>query len=413
MSIQKFVVPEVIFGLDSIDQAGSSLRRLGARRVLLVTDPGVRSYGWVDRVLPSLREAGLDYVIWDGVSENPKDVEVHRGAELFLSEGCDAILAVGGGSPIDAAKSVAIIATNGGQIIDYSGIDRIPLPLPPMVMVPSTGGTGADVSQFAIITDKRRRVKEVICSKSLVPDISITDPRLLTTKPSELTAFTGMDALTHAIEAYVSVAATPLTDVHALSAVELIAQNLRQSVASKDNIRAKVNMAMASLKAGISLSNASLGAAHAASHQIGGLFDLPHGMVNAIILPHVMEYNLISDTDRYARIAQAMGENVEGLSSRDAAVRAVTAVRNLADDIGIPTRLTEMEPVTDAAVSTMVEQALVDVCLATNPRDLDAVCMEELFRAVLICERELSDQPTPHPVHSLLEIPLPPLRAQR
>ncbi|MBU2601136.1 MAG: iron-containing alcohol dehydrogenase [Actinobacteria bacterium] len=413
MSIQKFVVPEVIFGLDSIDQAGSSLGRLGARRVFLVTDPGVRSYGWVDRALPSLREAGLDYVIWDGVSENPKDVEVHHGAELFLSEECDALLAVGGGSPIDAAKSVAIIATNGGRIIDYAGIDRISLPLPPMVMVPSTGGTGADVSQFAIITDKRRRVKEVICSKSLVPDISITDPRLLTTKPSELTAFTGMDALTHAIEAYVSVAATPLTDVHALSAVELIAQNLRQSVACKDNIRAKVNMAMASLKAGICLSNASLGAAHAASHQIGGLFDLPHGMVNAIILPHIMEYNLISDTDRYARVAQAMGEKVEGLSSRDAALRAVAAVRNLANDIGIPTRLTETEPVTDAAVSAMVEQALVDVCLATNPRDLDAERMEELFRAVLICERELSDQPAPHPVHSLRELPLPPLRAQR
>jgi alcohol dehydrogenase class IV len=172
-------------------------------------------------------------------------------------------------------------------------------------------------------------------------------------------------------------------------------------------------MAMASLKAGICLSNASLGAAHAASHQIGGLFDLPHGMVNAILLPHVMEYNLISDTDRYARIAQAMGEKIEGLSSRDAALRAVTAVRNLANDIGIPTRLSETEPVTDAAVSTMVEHALIDVCLATNPRDIDAEHMEELFRAVLICEGELSDQAAPHPVHSLRELPLTSLRAQR
>jgi alcohol dehydrogenase class IV len=412
MSIQKFVIPEVIFGVDSTEQVGSSLKRLGTRRVFLVTDPGVRSYGWVDHALPSIREAGLDYVIWDGVSENPKDVEVHRGAELYLSEGCDALLAIGGGSPIDAAKGVAIVATNGGHIIDYAGLDRIPLPLPPMVMVPSTGGTGADVSQFAVITDTRRRVKEVICSKSLVPDISITDPRLLTTKPSDLTAFTGMDALTHAIESYVSVAATPLTDVHALSAVELIAQNLRQSVASRDNIHAKINMAMASLKAGICLSNASLGAAHAASHQLGGLFDVPHGMANAIILPYVMEYNLISDTDRYARIAEAMGEKIEGLSSRDAALRAVTAVRNLANDIGIPARLTEVETVTDAEIAAMVDHALNDVCLATNPRDLDSEHMEALFRAVLVCECESSDQPAPQHVHSVREFPPTPLRAQ-
>ncbi len=413
MSTQKFVIPEVIFGVDSIEQVGGCLSRLGTRRVFLVTDPGVRSYGWVDRALPSLAEAGLDCVIWDGVSENPKDVEVHRGAELYSSERCDAVLAIGGGSPIDAAKSVAVVATNGGNIIDYAGIDLIPLPLPPMVMVPSTGGTGADVSQFAVVTDSRRRVKKAICSKSLVPDISVTDPRLLTTKPSDLTAYTGMDALTHAIESYVSVAATPLTDVHALHAVKLIAENLRQSVASKDNLHAKINMAMASLEAGICLSNASLGAAHAASHQIGGLFDLPHGMVNAILLPHVMEYNLISNTERYARIADAMGEKVDGLSSRDAALRAVTAVRNLAGDIGIPVRLVDMEAVNDATIHTMVDGALSDVCVATNPRDLDAEHMEELFRAILVCESEPSEHPAPQPLRELQELPRTSYRAQR
>ncbi|GAB4251929.1 MAG: iron-containing alcohol dehydrogenase [Thermoleophilia bacterium] len=383
MRITKFVIPEIIFGLESLSEAGSSLARLGARRVFLATDPGVRAAGWVDAVLPHLGDAGLDCVVWDGVTENPKDAEVLAGTEVYLAEGCDSILAVGGGSPMDAAKGVGILATNGGRIRDYEGVDRIEKPLPPMVMAPSTAGTGADVSQFAVITDTERRIKMVLCSKSLVPDISITDPALLTTKDPELTAFSGMDALTHAIESYVSVAATPLTDVHALSAIELISQNLRQSVASRDNLTAKINMAMGSLKAGICLSNASLGATHAVTHQIGGRFDVAHGVANAIVLPHIMEYNLISDPGRYARIAAAMGERVESLGTREAALRAVEAVRNLAADIGMPVTVAEQEELDRACLDTMVSGALKDICLVTNPRDLRDVDLEELFSAVL------------------------------
>lgn len=381
--VTKFVIPEVIFGIGSLNQVGDSLARLGASRVFLATDPGVLAAGWVEHALPFLEEAGLEWAVWSDVSENPKDHEVARGAELYRAEGCDSILCVGGGSPMDAAKGVGIVATNGGRILDYAGIDKITQPLPPMVMVPSTAGTGADVSQFAVITDTVGRSKAMLASKSLVPDISITDPLILTTKSRELTAYAGMDALTHAIEAYVSVASNPLTDVHALSAIELISQNLRPSVASKDNMTAKVNMAMASLKAGICLSNAALGATHAVTHQLGGHLDLPHGQANAAVLPQVMEFNLISDPARFAAIARAMGESVEGLSTRDAGLLAVKAVRNLSEDIGIPAMANDVQAISAETLEHMVANAQRDLCLITNPRDLGAAELSRLFTSVV------------------------------
>jgi 1,3-propanediol dehydrogenase len=392
--VTKFVIPEIIFGIGSLNQVGDSLVRLGARRVFLATDPGVAAAGWVEKALPYLDEAGLEWVLWQNVSENPKDHEVQDGAAAYLDEGCDAILCVGGGSPMDAAKGVGLVATNGGHVLDYAGIDKITRPLPPMVMVPSTAGTGADVSQFAVITDTKAHAKQMLASKSLVPDISVTDPLLLTTKSRELTAYSGMDALTHAIEAYVSVAANPLTDVHALSAIELISQNLRPSVASRENMTAKVNMAMASLKAGICLSNAALGATHAITHQLGGLLDLPHGQANAAVLPQVMEFNLISDPARFAAIARAMGEGGESLSVRDSAVLAVRAVRNLASDIGIPAVVTGLEAVRQETLDHMVANSLRDLCLITNPRDMAAGDLEQLFRSVLAVALTGDEDPT-------------------
>jgi 1,3-propanediol dehydrogenase len=289
-------------------------------------------------------------------------------------------LVIGGGSPIDCAKAVALLSTNGeGDIRPYEGIDKITRPLPPMVMAPSTAGTGADVSQFCIITDTERRLKMVLASKSLVPDISITDPLLLTTKDRELTAHTGMDALTHAIEAYLSVAATPLTDVHALNAIRLISRNLRESVASRTNLRAKEAMAMASLQAGLAFSNAVLGAVHAMAHQLGGMLDMPHGEVDAILLPYVMEFNFIAATERYVDIAVAMGQEVAGLNRREAGLRAITAVRALACDIGIPGSLAEIG-VKPEDISQLSANAMKDACLVTNPRDTTMADIEALFR---------------------------------
>lgn len=369
MKICKFVMPEVIFGPGSLGQIAESAQRLGAEKVFLVTDEGLRRAGWVDKAIAVLQDWGMNFELWSQVTPNPKDYEVEEGAKQYLAAGCDAIVGLGGGSPIDAAKGIAVLVSNGGRVHDYEGVDKVSRPLPPMIMIPSTAGAGADVSQFAVITDTKRKVKMVLVSKSLVPDISIVDPLLLTTKDAMLTANTGLDALAHAVEAYVSSAATPLTDVLALNAVRLIAGNLRESVASQNNLQAKEAMAMASLQAGLAFSNAILGAVHAMAHQLGGLRDMPHGAVDAILLPYVMEYNLIAAVDRFMNIAIAMGENVSGLSRRDAAARAVRAVRQLNEDLGIPNSLREIGLGVED-IPRLSQNAVKDPCLLTNPRDI-------------------------------------------
>jgi alcohol dehydrogenase class IV len=218
----KFHAPEVVFGLGSLGEAGFSAARLGARRPMVVTDPGIVEAGWLDELLGHLRESRLTPVVWSAVTPNPKDHEIHAAYERYVEEGCDVLVALGGGSCIDAAKGVAILSGNGGRILDYGGVDLVAKPIPPLLMIPSTSGTGADVSQFCIVTDTERSVKITIMGRALVPDISITDPRLLMTMPEWLNAATGLDALTHGIESFVSLAHNPLADIHALNAVGLV-----------------------------------------------------------------------------------------------------------------------------------------------------------------------------------------------
>lgn len=255
MDIHKFVMPEVIFGNASIQQVGESCVRLGATNVFIVSDPGVMEAGWLDVIVRSCRQAGLSYTTFHDITINPKDKEVEKGCRIYLENECDAVIGVGGGSSIDVAKAIAILVTNGGRIHDYEGVDKIRYPLPPQVMVPTTAGSGSEVSQFSVIVDTEAEKKMTIISRSLIPDIAIIDPETLSTKSPHLTASTGLDVLTHGIEAYVSLAATPLTDVHAKNAISLVAEYLRPSVASKMNLEAKINMAMACLQAGLAFSN--------------------------------------------------------------------------------------------------------------------------------------------------------------
>lgn len=378
IDIIKFVAPEIIFGMNAISQIGESALRLGARKLFVVTDQGLMEHSWIKKVLFYLEQAGLEYQVWSEITSNPKDTEVAKGSEQYLASKCDAIMAVGGGSPIDAAKAVATVATNGGRIQDYEGINKITRPLPPMLMVPSTAGSGSEVSQFAIIVDKQRKKKMAIISRSLVPDIAIIDPQLLQTKDARLTAATGVDALSHAIESYVSLAANPLSDVRALEAIRLIAGNLRESVACRTNMQAKSAMSMASLQAGLAFSNAILGATHAMTHQVDGLLDLHHGETNAVLLPHVMEFNLISCADKYRQVAIAMGENVDGLSKQDAAHKAIDAVRRLVRDIGINYGLSNMG-FREEYIPELSKNALHDACIITNPRDADAEDLARIF----------------------------------
>jgi alcohol dehydrogenase class IV len=382
MNISKFVAPEIIFGRGSLSQLGESVIRIGASKVFLVSDAGVIKSGWVDLAVHYLHAAGLETEIFSALTSNPKDFEVMEGVQRYQASGCDGIVAVGGGSPTDVAKAIAILATNGGILQDYEGINKISRPLPPMVIAPSTSGAGSEVSQFAIIVDTTRKLKMSIISKSLVPDIAIVDPELVQTMDAKLAAATGLDAFTHGIESYVSLAATPLTDIHALKAIQLASRNLRQAVAVRQDMEANTNMAMASLTAGLAFSNAILGATHAMTHQVDGLIDQHHGETNASILPFVMEFNLSACPERFRDIAEAMGEDVAGLSPMAAAEQAVIAVRQLISDIGLAKGLGDIG-LTEEFIPLLSENAMKDACLVTNPRQASREDIADIFRRCL------------------------------
>ncbi|MEV0180346.1 iron-containing alcohol dehydrogenase [Streptomyces sp. NPDC050625] len=380
--LTKFHVPEVVFGPGSLTELGHCALRLGGRRPFLVTDPGLLEAGWTDEAVGHLRRVGLRPVVWHDVTPNPKDHEIQAAFERYAESGCDVIVGVGGGSVIDAAKGVAILSGNGGHILDYEGVDQVVQPIPPTVMVPSTSGTGADVSQFAIVTDTTQHIKISIVSRTLVPDISVIDPRLLTTMPDWLNAATGLDALTHAVEAFVSRAHNPLTDIHALHAVELITGNLVRTQVQPKNFGARLAMAQAALEAGMAFTNAILGATHAMSHQVGGLLDAPHGVVNGVLLPHVIRFNAAAWPERFVALGAAAGLPTDGVPPHEVAERLADLVRALADDLGVPKSLTSLG-VAEADVPVLARTTLKDACMATNPRDVDVRDVERLFREAL------------------------------
>jgi alcohol dehydrogenase len=378
----KFHAPEIVFGIDSMVEAAHAALRLGALRPMLVTDPGLIEAGWADEMVRHLSEAGVDARVWSDLTPNPKDHEVADGHQRYLEHGCDVLIAVGGGSVIDAAKGVAILATNGGDILDYEGVDRAQVPIPPLVVVPSTSGTGADVSQFCIVTDTTRNTKISILGRSLVPDITVIDPRVLTTMPDWLNAATGLDALTHGIEAFVSLGHNQLTDHHALRAVQMVADNLVHTMERPTDMPARVLMAQAALEAGLAFTNAILGAAHAMSHQVGGLLDAPHGVINGVLLPHVIRFNAEADPDPYAVIAANLGLTEPGMPADEAALLLADRIEKLATDVGVPRGLAELG-VRDEDIPRLAVTALQDACMSTNPRPADEEQVQAIYRAAM------------------------------
>jgi alcohol dehydrogenase class IV len=365
--VSKFVIPEVIFGIGTLAEVGGAIRRVGGRRPMLVSDPGVLAAGWVERATPHMADVGVECRLWHDLTPNPKDFEVQAAFESYAESGCDALLAIGGGSCIDLAKAVAIISGNGGQILDYEGIDRATSLIPPMVMVPTTGGSGSDVSQFCVITDTRRHLKVTIGGRALIPEISVTDPELLTTMSAELTAYTGIDALSHAIESLVSEACDFLSKGLAIAAIRGIVEHLPVAVEEPLDLAAREGMARASLQAGMAFTNALLGATHAIAHQIGGALDLPHGLLNAILLPHVMRFNAETRAERYVEVAAGLGVATERLDPITAAEQAIERVEELVRTLGIPNGLQEIG-VDPADFDTFAVNALRDAYIATNPR---------------------------------------------
>lgn len=381
-SIRKFVNPEIVYGIGASGLAGQYARTYGASRVMVVSDPGVIAAGWTGRVIASLEEAGIDTVLFSAVSPNPRDAEVMDGAALYRSAGCDAIIVVGGGSPIDCAKGIGIVSTSHCHILECEGVDNVPNPMPPLICIPTTAGTSADVSQFAIINNSAERVKIAIISKSTVPDVALIDPETTTTMDPYLTACTGMDALVHAIEAYVSNASSPLTDLHALQAVRLISGNLLTAIAEPRNLAARDAMMLASLEAGLAFSNASLGAVHAMAHSLGGNLYLPHGECNAMLLEHVIAYNYPAAAERYCAIAAAMGISGATSGPEGCLVPLTGAIRNLRISAGI-TKTLRGAGVSADIIPILAGKAMKDACMVTNPRRPTMADIESIYEQAL------------------------------
>ncbi|MHB1135562.1 MAG: iron-containing alcohol dehydrogenase [Coriobacteriia bacterium] len=359
------MAPEILYGDGARFMAGPYAQRIGMRRVLAVTDPGVIAAGWVVPLLESLKDHDTEAVLFQDVRPNPVADQVMHGAEMYLEHGCDGIVAIGGGSPLDCAKGIGVVATNGGHVLDYEGVDQVVRPMPPLVCIATTAGSGADVSQFAIITDPSRHLKAALISKSLVPDLALVDPEPLTTMDADLTAATGIDALVHAVESYVSNASWTLTDELALAAMRLVARSLARSVANPDDLDSRGDMAQASLDAGLAFSNASLGAVHALAHALGGLLDAPHGECNALLLGPVMRRTLPGLSRlRVERMADALGLP-PAMQSGEHIAEWLTG---FPATIGMTTSLADYG-IGEDSVWDLATNAGTDACLATNPWD--------------------------------------------
>ena len=386
MELRKFVAPEIISGYEASMLLGRYLTHFASKRPMIVTDKNIIQYDWFKKIMDSIDESVEDYVIYTDITVNPKDYEAMKGAEVFLSKNCDLIIAVGGGSPMDCAKCISIVSTNGGHILDYEGVDVINLPGPPLICIPTTAGTSADVSQFAIINDDVEQLKKAIISKKVVPDLALIDPVPLMTMDLYLTACTGMDALTHAIEAYVSNAQSAITDVHALEAIRLIHTYIFDACSKERSIATMYQMMIASLSAGLAFSNASLGAVHALAHSLGGRLDLPHGECNSILLDRIIDLNYESAKERYDAIAQLFGIEISpDKESKNELIQYIQNMRkrlNIQDEIELSD--SDVEGINrKQLLHELVIGAMNDPCMVTNPKELSYDEVRKVYDQIL------------------------------
>ena len=368
-----------VFGEGAVKEVGKLMKTLDGKAPLIVTDAFLAKCGMAEDLKKIMEAEGLKVAIFGGAEPNPTDKNVEAGVAAYKAEGCDSIVSLGGGSSHDCAKAIGLIVSNGGKIHDYEGIDISKNKMVPLMAVNTTAGTASEITRFCIITDTSRKVKMAILDWRVTPQIAVNDPVLMKGMPPSLTAATGMDALTHAIEAYVSTAANPLTDAAALKAIDLIQKYLPKAVANGDYMIARDKMAYGQYLAGIAFNNASLGYVHAMAHQLGGYYNLPHGVCNAILLPYVEEFNNISNLNRFRDIAEAMGEKIEGLSTNDAAAKGILAIKRLSREVGIPRNL-QVLGVKPEDFGIMAENAMKDACALTNPRKYTKEQVVEIYR---------------------------------
>ncbi|ABN60839.1 L-threonine dehydrogenase [Shewanella baltica] len=379
----KFFIPSVnVLGQGAVDDAIGDIKTLGFKHALIVTDKPLVKIGLVGEVAEKLGQNGITSTIYDGVQPNPTVTNVEAGLALLKANKCDFVISLGGGSPHDCAKGIALVATNGGSIKDYEGLDQSAKPQLPLVAINTTAGTASEMTRFCIITDEARHIKMAIVDKHTTPLLSVNDPELMLKKPASLTAATGMDALTHAVEAYVSIAANPITDACAIKAMELIQANLVNAVENGQDINAREQMAYAQFLAGMAFNNASLGYVHAMAHQLGGFYDLPHGVCNALLLPHVQEYNAQVVPARLKDIAKAMGVDVSSMTDEQGASAAIAAIKKLSFAVKIPENLTLLG-VKAEDIPTLADNALKDACGFTNPKQATQAEICQIFTNAL------------------------------
>jgi len=375
--VYEFFIPSITkMGIGAVKQLGSAAKYLNGKKALLVTDQGMRDLGVADQMKELLEAEDVQTVIFSGAEPNPTDLNVRSGLKVYQDNKCDMLVSLGGGSSHDCAKGIGIVASNGGDIRDFAGVDTVPKPLPPFISINTTAGTASEMTRFAVITNSDIHVKMIFASGRLTPTIAINDPVLMVGLPAHLTASTGMDALTHAIEAYVAALANPVTDACALAAIKLIVEYLPQAVANGDNLEARDKMAYAEYLAGMAFNNAGIGIVHAMAHQPGALLNKPHGVCNAILLPHGCAFNLIACPQRFADIAGAMGVNTAGLRAMEAAERGVEAIRQLSAAVGIPSGLSAIG-VKTSDIPALADNAIKDICCFFNPRKIK---LEDLIR---------------------------------
>jgi choline dehydrogenase len=381
--VRSFEIPTVMkHGLGAIAGLADQVKDLGLKRPMLVTDPGVVKAGLLDRATESLKAANLDFVLFDEVIPNPPIPLVDQGAARYAGEGCDGLIALGGGSPMDTAKSIGVVVSNGGSILDYEWADPQPITkrIPPTICIPTTAGTGSEVTLWAVITDPQRKIKFNVGGTPFIGAwVAFLDPELTLGLPPAVTAGTGMDALAHAIECYTCAYAQPMSDSVALLAMEYVARYLRVAFAQGHNAEARYKMSQAAMLGGLAYGAESAGAAHAMSQSAGGLYPaIPHGPFTARLLGPVMEYNFKGEPEKFARIAQGLGEDIRGLSLWQAAEKAVEAVMRLTEDVEIPTL--QALGLKEEEIPMLAEIAYKDPQTIGNPRDLSVKSYVQIYQ---------------------------------
>ncbi|MDP4204722.1 MAG: iron-containing alcohol dehydrogenase [Bacteroidota bacterium] len=378
-SFRKIYWPAInLIGPGAIQEIGVEVKNLGFKKLLIVTDKILRQVGVVKMVTDVLDASNINYVIYDEVKPNPTTKNVNDGLGMFKEEGCDSLLSIGGGSPQDTAKAIGILYTNGGSIVEYEGIGKSKYKSAPIIAVNTTAGTASEVTINYVITDEVRKTKMVIVDPNCLATIAVNDPELMVNKPAGLTAATGMDALTHAVEAYVAKGAFRLSDTLALEAIKFIGESLETAVNDGKNIEARSKMAWASYIAGLAFSNCGLGAVHSMAHQLGSEYDLPHGVANAILLPFVEEYNSVVCPEKFRDIAEALGKDTKGLSLEEARKAALDAIKELSVKVRIPMLKDTAFRLED--VDKLAKQAMADVCTGGNPREVTAEDIKKIYK---------------------------------